>query len=1078
MENHFLQRVFINRFLQMISLFCILLFTSIDAYSAQQPIILDVTQFDFLDESFQIRSDWEFYPNEFLYSQHFDKAIYQKKSIKSVWQHNVKFATYRIQLILPAETKNLAILFPHIFGAYRAYLNGDRITEVGALSKNAQSNKIGYFTHIVPIESGIMNAELVIHVANFSIRQNGFEKPIEVGTYSQLEHKKMQRTLIDLFIAGSLFFMGFYHLVLFFLRKKEKTTLYLGLFCFFMFVRTLIFGERILYQVLQGTDIVLSLEIVNYLSFYLGIPLFVEFFYQLFPLEFKKLPVRLYQGIGIFAACSLILCNTNVNFTIVKFYELLSILMALYGIFVIVLALKRKREDALLSLIGLAIFSLAGLNEALYNNGSISTFNTLGPGLFVFLYIQSYILARRFSSAFVKNEIMKSELENINLQLISADKLKDDFLANTSHELRTPLIGMIGLTEALLDGITGQLSHETKNELKLIYINGKRLAMQVNDILDFSRLKNNDIALRCKKTNLQKCTELVFSLSKFTLGKKRIVFKNSIDEKLAYVFVDESRIQQVLNNLIGNAIKFTDEGVVEVTTSLVTTAQNNRPMIALSVSDTGIGIAEEKQEAIFNTFEQADGSIIRKYGGTGLGLSITKHIVELHGGEVSVCSNPGYGSCFTITLPVNKSDLPAHVVLDDDIIEKKDSYIPTNIDHYDYSYNMESAHVGEESSPGTTILVVDDEPVNLHLLRNSLILEGYNVVTANNGFDALQILEEEALPDLVLLDIMLPKLSGYDVAKKIREQFTVSELPIIMLTAKSQIFDIVTGFDLGANDYVTKPFEKRELMARIKTLISLKKALKEREKLSLLENELNLAQKVQGSIFASYKDWSKIDKYDIAIQYIPQNSKVSGDYYHVAQGSDNSLYLFIADASGHGVQAALRTAQIDVINRELGANNDPSLKMSQMNSILIDRLDRGNYLTAFALNIIDNQVVFSAAGHTDQIVVREKDSVLELINTKGALFGMSANSSYKKRSVAIGKNDMIFLFTDGVFEQFGKHGKLLGEEAFYKFVRKTCATFKGESIETITSKLVEMVIEYVGDKELNDDITCIGVRIK
>ncbi|HRX16633.1 MAG TPA: response regulator [Spirochaetota bacterium] len=1077
MWNLYLLRVFKNHFFLSFFMPLILLLSSSNCYSAQDPITLDLTIQDLSSRSFQIDSDWEFYPEKIIFSGQFDGKIYQRKKSKYVWPPNVKYGTYRIQLDLPEHDKKLAILFPHIFGAYRAYLNGKLITKVGEFSTKSENNKISFYTHTVPVDPGLKDAELIIHVANFSIRQTGFEKPLEIGTLSQLDQKKLQRTLIDLFIAGSLFYMGFYHLVLFFLRKKEKTTLFLGLFCFVMFIRTLIFGERLLYQVSQGSSIIPAFEIMNYLSFYLGIPLLVEFFYRLYPQEFKLIPVRVYQVIGLIAACTLFLQKTNVTFMVVQVYEILSLLIAFYGLFVIILALKRKREDALLFFIGLGIFSLAGLNEALYNNGNINTFNTLGPGLFLFLYIQSYILARRFSSSFVKNEMMKVELEKINLQLLSADKLKDEFLANTSHELRTPLIGIIGLTEALLDGVTGPLSRETRNELKLIYINGKRLAMQVNDILDFSRLKNNDIALRCKDTDLQKCAELVLSLSRFTLGKKKIEFKNSIKEEFAHVFVDESRIQQVLNNLIGNAIKFTDEGVVEVTTELVL-EENGKPMIALSVSDTGIGIAEEKQQEIFNTFVQADGSIIRKYGGTGLGLSITKRLVELHGGNVSVCSKPGYGSCFTITLPVNKCDLPDDAVLDDDILDKKESYIPSDIDHYGYTYNLQSIQTANDSVNSTTIMVVDDEPVNIHLLRNSLILEGYNVITADNGFDALQILDEEAVPDLILLDIMLPKLSGYDVAKKIRERFNVSELPIIMLTAKSQVFDIVAGFDLGANDYVTKPFEKRELMARIKTLVSLKKSLKEREKLSLLENEMNLAQKVQGSIFASYKDWSKIEKYDIAIQYVPQNSKVSGDYYHITQDSDNSLYLLVADASGHGVQAALRTAQIDVINRELGIIKDPATKMNQMNSILIERLDHGNYLTAFALNIIDNQAYFSAAGHTHQIVVRAKNCELELIHTKGTLFGLSSNSVYTTKSVTIGEGDIIFLFTDGIFEQFGKSGKILGEEAFYKFVKKTCSSKKGEPIEKITSTLVKMVTDYVGDRELNDDITCIGVRIK
>ncbi|MDR2615942.1 MAG: response regulator, partial [Oscillospiraceae bacterium] len=384
------------------------------------------------------------------------------------------------------------------------------------------------------------------------------------------------------------------------------------------------------------------------------------------------------------------------------------------------------------------------------------------------------------------------------------------FLANTSHELRTPINGIIGIVESMIDGAAGELTDEQKYNLALVVGSGKRLSNLVNDILDFTKLKNREIELQLKPIDLKTAADTVIALSRPLIKGKELELVNEVDAAFDAVSADENRLQQILYNLIGNAVKFTERGRV------VVRAEISGGMAAVSVSDTGIGIPRDKLESIFESFEQGDGSTEREYGGTGLGLSITKKIVELHGGTISVASKPGEGSTFTFTLPRAEG-----AVADAAASEQ----LRTIIDIEDYEEPAPSGMATDsEATGGYRILAVDDEPVNIQVLTNILTMRGYGVSKAYGGQEAIDMIEGGGEFDLILLDVMMPKMSGYDVCSRLREKYSLFDLPIVMLTAKNRIQDVVLGFQSGANDYIQKPFDKEELLARVRTLLELKGA--------------------------------------------------------------------------------------------------------------------------------------------------------------------------------------------------------------------------------------------------------------
>ncbi len=423
------------------------------------------------------------------------------------------------------------------------------------------------------------------------------------------------------------------------------------------------------------------------------------------------------------------------------------------------------------------------------------------------------------------------DLEEKNQELERLDKLKDEFLANTSHELRTPLNGMIGLAESIIDGATGEITALQQKNLSMIASSGHRLLELVNDILDFAKLKNQGIELQQKPVGIYSLVDVVLSFSQSLVGNKELELVNSVPDNLPLAYADEHRLEQILFNIIGNSIKFTESGKVEVS------AQENKQQLNITISDTGIGIPPEKHDKIFESFEQADGSTSREYGGTGLGLAVTKQLVELHGGKIWVDSEVGKGSSFTFTLPVvdkkqktEKNEIQAEKKTQESNRRGKFKLSKKT----DKANKVQAVKIASASNKKEKIsrnskyhiLIVDDEPVNLQVLNNHLSLQKYRVTQALSGKDALTAVENGEKIDLVLLDIMMPKMSGYKVCAALREKYPAHQLPVVMLTAKNQVTDIVTGFKFGANDYLTKPFRKEELLTRIKSHLKLSQTSK------------------------------------------------------------------------------------------------------------------------------------------------------------------------------------------------------------------------------------------------------------
>ncbi len=418
-------------------------------------------------------------------------------------------------------------------------------------------------------------------------------------------------------------------------------------------------------------------------------------------------------------------------------------------------------------------------------------------------------------------ELARRGLEDKAAQLALSSKYKSEFLANMSHELRTPLNSMLILSQMLAENEDGALSARQVEFAQTINSAGNDLLSLISDILDLSKVEAGRMELQRSRVVLANLAQDAGRAFRQVAEQNGLDFTIELAPGLPpWVLSDEQRVGQILKNLLSNAFKFTHRGAVRLSIGTPPVAaafsgealRSAAEVIELSVSDTGIGIPEDKLRHIFEAFQQADGTTSRKYGGTGLGLSISREIAQLLGGEIQAESAPGRGSRFTLYLPlVDPAAAPAPALASppgDEQIGR----LPSPVD-------LDAAPApadGEVPLQGRKVLVIDDDIRNVFALTATLEQRGMEVVFAENGREGVERLHQHPDADLVLLDIMMPEMDGYETARMIRATTRFEHLPIIALTAKAMKGDREKAIAAGASDYITKPVDIDQLTSMMR----------------------------------------------------------------------------------------------------------------------------------------------------------------------------------------------------------------------------------------------------------------------
>jgi CheY-like chemotaxis protein len=399
-------------------------------------------------------------------------------------------------------------------------------------------------------------------------------------------------------------------------------------------------------------------------------------------------------------------------------------------------------------------------------------------------------------------------------QLEESNRYKSQFLANVSHELRTPLNSILLLSK-MLNEATENLTVEQRGQLQVIHEAGRDLRALIDDILDLSRIEAGKASISLQQIPIKPLVSDLVEMVKPQFDAKGLQLTYDYSDSLPEsILSDQYKVRQILKNFLSNALKFTHQGGAKLHVFL--DSEEALHPLCIAVEDSGVGIPKSKHELIFEAFKQADGSTNRRFGGTGLGLSISRELARLLGGEVSLESEEGAGSRFTLCLPLelDQSSLSSHQV------ELQTTQEPLLIQERIPTLTITSpAEPQERPFAGKRILVVDDDLQNLLALTPLLESWGFEVIAAGDGQEAIDTLKDDPEFNIVLMDIMMPELDGYDTIKYIRSKMQLNTLKVIVLSAKSAAQDRNQCLEAGADDVLTKPVapEKLQALLRIHT---------------------------------------------------------------------------------------------------------------------------------------------------------------------------------------------------------------------------------------------------------------------
>jgi len=437
--------------------------------------------------------------------------------------------------------------------------------------------------------------------------------------------------------------------------------------------------------------------------------------------------------------------------------------------------------------------------------------------LAAFWAFRSYELNRQR----LKHELEMEQIEAGRLQEL--DKLKSRFFANISHEFRTPLALILGPLQQLSDGT---FNGKPKELYPVMIQHAQKLLRLINQFLDLSTLEAGKMSLRAAPQNIVSFAETLLSLFKSQAEEKSISLNfESVKDEIE-IYFDSDKLEKVLVNLISNALKFTsDGGTLNMLIEIDSASTNEEGShVIITLKDTGIGISEADAPHVFDRFYQVDDSQTRVQQGTGIGLALSKELIELHKGSLSLKSKVGAGSTFYIRLPLGKAHLKP-----DDIVEAEPvtfSSLPNEIHLHSHTEEAGESQESEEHTEKPILLIIEDHPSFRNYLRLEL-QSNYHVLESENGEDGLSA-ALEAIPDLIISDVMMPKMDGFELCEQLKTNELTSHIPVILLTARASGESRLEGLEIGADDYLTKPFESRELHVRIKNLIEQRQKLREK----------------------------------------------------------------------------------------------------------------------------------------------------------------------------------------------------------------------------------------------------------
>ena len=772
------------------------------------------------EKSMPLRGEWKFYWNKFLMED--SLGIQTEKSrfvtCPSIWNNadiydenlpSAGFATYVLDVFCEEDFPDMAIEVPVFYSSYALFLNGHLIAKNGIPGKTKGSSEPEWKPLTKTIELHKGTNQLVLEVSNYDHSKGGFFAEMHLGTAGNLVHKREMNLIVVMFIIGSLFVVGVFNLAMYAFWRKDAGILFYALFAISFAARLSTTGLIVLVQLFDGIPGLVAIKI-EYISFYLIWMFLALFAGSNFKEDVGKWYIRIIVGVSLAVAIATLVLPLQVYSQLITPYVYLGLVMLGYGIYLGIKILVNKRHGSLFFAIGIIlVFIVALLTASMYLVGTpVIAYTHNLVLLLAFLFI-SFMLAKRFGLAYRSIEKLHKESLEQKMTIENLSAAQSRWFINIAHELRTPLTLIQGPIRQFLK------KHNNKSDLSLSSIemankNSEILLKLVNEILDVSKLESDRLSLNTNTVDLTELISGCLAYFKESAKEKGVSLSKSIPASVS-VSVDRHRIQNILINLLANALKFTHRGgSIEVRVTF-----NPEKDVFIAVADTGDGIPEKDIEHVFERYYQVSDAKRINQGGIGIGLSFSREVAELHGGSLNVESKLDMGSTFTL-------HLPAELVKN----TKSESGGKGEIEGIHLaSYRELITEPGNNDAQKPLILLVEDN-ADMRKYISSIIPEKYSLKETVDGHEALDFIADND-PELIISDVMMPRIDGFELLKTLRSKAATENIPVIMLTAHAAREDKLKALCMGVDDYLTKPFDEEELLARMYHLIHHKRQKKQ-----------------------------------------------------------------------------------------------------------------------------------------------------------------------------------------------------------------------------------------------------------
>lgn len=658
--------------------------------------VLSLENTNFSEKLVPLKGEWEFYWDELLQPKDFNQPKKpQYIEVPNTWANatytgneklsNEGFGTYRLLIKIDEKDVNqvFSLYLPSVASAFQIWVDGKRISGNGTVGIDRKSMKPKSFSQVTSFQPTSNEIELIMQISNFSQRKGGMWSPIKFGYEKTIMKHRELNIVREIMTAGCILALGFYHISLYLFRVTTLLPLFLGIFCLFVSLRTLLVGDILFMYLFPQFPWELSVKL-EYLTFSIGLMVVFVFLMHLFPKEMNRNVVYIAVAICIFFSLTT-LFPAYIYTHFLTTFEVLIAPMLIYSMYVVTIAAMRKREGSYINFWSIIFLVLAVINDMLFHKQWIETIDLAPIAASIFLFVQTLVVAKKSSNAFKSVESLSLELleanasleqkvaerttdlQNINSQLRHIEESRKSFFSTVAHEIGTPMQSIQGYIQLIQSQIK---SEETSQYLNVVYEKTKLLNHLSKDLLYLAKLDEGQLEFNFEYINVHFFLDHINKQLQHDIENERIHFIQSpLDlresEVSLYAWLDPMRIEQVLVNLVQNAIKFTQAGgTIEIGGSYVPSEEGSQNgSLHIKVKDNGQGIQADLLPHIFKRFVKAK-PLPHARKGMGLGLSICTEIVKKHQGSIEVESEVGKGSTFTVILP-------AHIRKEETEIEQK-----------------------------------------------------------------------------------------------------------------------------------------------------------------------------------------------------------------------------------------------------------------------------------------------------------------------------------------------------------------------------------------------------------------------